>query len=87
VTIESTEAKTSIHDTGRADVEKSREVVEAPPEAGQETAQPESQPAREELQPQQDRPTEQAVEAERGVVMPPSVVQVVVPTVKTPAPP
>jgi hypothetical protein len=33
---------------------KSREVVEAPLEAGQEAAQPESQLAREEPQPQQD---------------------------------
>jgi hypothetical protein len=62
-------------------------VVEAPPEAGQEAAQPESQPAREEPQPQRDQPTEQAVEAERGVVMPPSNVQAVVPTIETPTPP
>jgi hypothetical protein len=34
-TIEATEAETSVHDAGRADDEKS-EVVEAPPEAGQE---------------------------------------------------
>jgi hypothetical protein len=33
-TIEAAKAKTSIRDTGRADVEKSREVAEAPPEAG-----------------------------------------------------
>jgi hypothetical protein len=45
---------------GRADAEKLKEVVEALPEAGQEAAQPE------EPQPQQDRPTELAVEAERG---------------------
>jgi hypothetical protein len=51
VTIEATEAKTSVHDAGWADVEKSREVAEAPPEAGQEAAQPESQPAWEEPQP------------------------------------
>jgi hypothetical protein len=68
-------------------VEKSREVAEAPQEAGQEATQPESQPAQEEPQPQQDRPTEQAVEVEHGVVMPPSIIQVVVPTVETPAPP
>jgi hypothetical protein len=51
-------------------------VVEAPPEAGQEVVQPESQPAWEEPQPQQDRPTEQAVEAEqgRGVVVPPPII-------------
>jgi hypothetical protein len=65
-TVEATKAETSVRDTGRVDVEKSREVVEASPEAGEEAAQPESQPAREEPQPQQDRPTEQAVEAERG---------------------
>jgi hypothetical protein len=34
VTIEATEAETSIHDIGRVDVEKSREVAEAPLEAG-----------------------------------------------------
>jgi hypothetical protein len=44
VTIEATEAETSVHDAGWADVEKSREVAEAPLEAGQEAAQPESQP-------------------------------------------
>jgi hypothetical protein len=86
-TVEAAEAETSVRDAGWADVEESREVVEAPPEAGQEAAQPESRPAREEPQPQQDRPTEQAVEAERGVVVPPSIVQAVVPTVETPAPP
>jgi hypothetical protein len=37
-TIEAAEAETSIRDAGRADVEKSREVVEAPPEAGKEAA-------------------------------------------------
>jgi hypothetical protein len=58
VTIEAAEAKTSVRDAGRADVEKLMEVAEAPPEAGQEAAQPESQPALEEPQPQQDRPTE-----------------------------
>jgi hypothetical protein len=51
-TVEAVEAKTSIRDVGRADVEKSREVVEALPEAGKEAAQPESQPVREEPQPQ-----------------------------------
>jgi hypothetical protein len=40
----------------------------------------------EESQPQQDQPTEQAVEAERRVV-PPSNVQAVVPTVETSVPP
>jgi hypothetical protein len=65
-TVEATEAETSVHDAGRGDVKKLREVVEAPPEAGQEAAQPESQPAWEEPQPQQDQPMEQAVEAEWG---------------------
>jgi hypothetical protein len=37
-TVEATEAETSIRDVGRADVEKSKEVVEAPPETGQEAA-------------------------------------------------
>jgi hypothetical protein len=86
-TIEAAEAETSVRDAGRADVKMSREVVEAPPEAGLEAAQPESQPTWEEPQPQQDRLTEQAVEAELGVVMPPSIVQAVVPTIETPAPP
>jgi hypothetical protein len=36
VTVEAAEAKTSIRDAGQADVENSKEVVEAPPEAGQE---------------------------------------------------
>jgi hypothetical protein len=66
VTIEAIEAETSVRDVGRVDVEKSREVVEAPLEVGKEAAQPESQPAREEPQPQQDQPTEQAVKPERG---------------------
>jgi hypothetical protein len=47
-TVEAAEAETSVHNAGRADVEKSKEVVEAPPKAGQEAVQPESQPAREE---------------------------------------
>jgi hypothetical protein len=85
--VEAAEAETSIHDAGRADVEKSKEVVEAPPEAGQEAVQPESQPAQEEPQPQQDRPTEQAVEAERGAVVPPPIVQAVVSAVETLASP
>jgi hypothetical protein len=62
-------------------------VVEAPPEAGQEAVQPESQLAREEPQPQQDRPTEQAIEVERGAVVPQPIVQAVVLAVKTLAPP
>jgi hypothetical protein len=41
-TVEAAEAKTSVCDVGRADVEESREVVEAPPDAGKEAAQPES---------------------------------------------
>jgi hypothetical protein len=46
--VEAAEAETSIRDAGRADVEESREVVEALPDAGKEAAQPESQPAGEE---------------------------------------
>jgi hypothetical protein len=37
-TIEAAEAETSVRDAGRADVEESREVVEAPPDAGKEVA-------------------------------------------------
>jgi hypothetical protein len=37
-TVEAAKAETSIRDVGWADVEKSKEVVEAPPEAGQEAA-------------------------------------------------
>jgi hypothetical protein len=33
-TIEAAEAETSVHDAGQVDVEKGKEVVEAPPEAG-----------------------------------------------------
>jgi hypothetical protein len=55
-TVEATKAETSVRDAGWADVEESREVVESPPDAGKEAAQPESQPAWEELQPQQDQP-------------------------------
>jgi hypothetical protein len=76
VTVEATEANTSVHDVGRADAKKSKEVVEVPPEAGQEAA------PSEEPQPQQDRPMEPAVEAERGVVGPPPVIQAVVPAVE-----
>jgi hypothetical protein len=50
-TVEATEAKTSVRDAGRADVGETREVVEAPLEAGKEVVQPESQPAQEEPQP------------------------------------
>jgi hypothetical protein len=35
-TVEAAKAETSIRDAGRADVKKLKEVVEAPPEAGQE---------------------------------------------------
>jgi hypothetical protein len=63
------------------DAEKLKEVVEALPEAGQEAAQPE------EPQPQQDRPVEPAIEAKRGVIVPPPIIQAVVPTVEAPAPP
>jgi hypothetical protein len=38
VTVEVIEAKISIRDAGRADIEESREVVEAPPDAGKEAA-------------------------------------------------
>jgi hypothetical protein len=86
-TVKAAEVETSVRDVGRADVEKSRDVVEAPPEAGKEVVQPESQPAQEESQMQQDQPTEETVEAERGVVVPPSNVQAVAPTVETSAPP
>jgi hypothetical protein len=71
-TVEAAEAETSIHDTGRADVEKEKEVVEAPLEAGQS---------------QQDRPAEPAVEVERGVVVPPPIVQAMVPVAEVVAPP
>jgi hypothetical protein len=37
-TVEAAEADTSIRDAGWADAEKSKEVVEVPPEAGQEAA-------------------------------------------------
>jgi hypothetical protein len=50
-TVEAAEAETSIRNTGRADVEESGEVAEAPPDAGKEAAQLESQPVQEEPQP------------------------------------
>jgi hypothetical protein len=80
-TVEAAEAATSVRDAGRADVERVKEVVEAPLEAGQEAAQPE------EPQLQQDRPTEPVVEAERGAGMPPPIVQAVALVVEVPAPP
>jgi hypothetical protein len=43
-TVEAAKTETSVRDAGRAEVEKSREVVEAPPEAVQEVVQLESQP-------------------------------------------
>jgi hypothetical protein len=43
--VEAIEAEISIRDTGRANVEESREVVEAPLDAGKEAEQPEPQPA------------------------------------------
>jgi hypothetical protein len=52
VIIETVEAEISIRDVGRADVEESREVVEAPLDAGKDAEQPESQPAWEEPRPQ-----------------------------------
>jgi hypothetical protein len=46
-TIEAGKAETSIRDARRLDVEKIKEVVEAPPDAGKEEEQPELQPERE----------------------------------------
>jgi hypothetical protein len=68
VTVEAGKAETSVRDAGRADVEKSREVVEAPPDVGKEAEQLELQPEREEPrpQPQQDQPEEQAAEAQHA---------------------
>jgi flavin-binding protein dodecin len=37
-TVEAAEAETSVRDVGWADVKESREVVEAPPNAGKEAA-------------------------------------------------
>jgi hypothetical protein len=51
VTVEASKAKTSIHDAGRADVEKTKEVVEAPSDAGKKE-QLELQPEWEEARPQ-----------------------------------
>jgi hypothetical protein len=67
-TIKAAEVGTSIRDVGREDAEKLKEVVEALPEARQEATQ------LEEPQPQRDQSVEPAVEAERGVVMPPPTV-------------
>jgi hypothetical protein len=80
-TVEVVEADTFVHDAGRANAEKLKEVVEALPKAGLEAAQPK------EPQPQQDLPTEPAVEVERGTVVPPPIIQAVVPVVEAPAPP
>jgi hypothetical protein len=56
-------------------------MVEVPPEAGQEAAQPEV------LQPQQDPPAEPAAEVEGGAVVPPPVVpEEEVPATEGPAP-
>jgi hypothetical protein len=77
--IEVVEAAASARDVGWADVDQ--EVVEAPPEAGQEAAQPE------EPQPQHDQPAEPMVEVESGVDAPPPIVPVVAPVVEAPAPP
>jgi hypothetical protein len=70
-------------------LKKTKEVVEAPPDAGREAEQPELQLEREEPrpQPQQDQPEEQAIEAERGVAMPPPNVQAVAPTDERPVSP
>jgi hypothetical protein len=88
-TVEVGEAETSVHDARWADIEESREVVEASPDAGKEAKQPELQPEWEEprTQLQQDQPEERAAEVERGVVVPPPNVQAVVPTDERPAPP
>jgi hypothetical protein len=48
-TLEAGKVETSVHDAGWAEVEKTKEVVEAPPDAGKEVEQPELQPEREEL--------------------------------------
>jgi hypothetical protein len=89
VIVKAVVAETSLRDVGRVDVEESREVVEAPLDAGKEAEQPELQPAREEPRPQlqQEQPEEQATEAEWGVVVPLPNVQAVVPSDKRPAPP
>jgi hypothetical protein len=81
-TVKAGKAKTSIHDARWADVEKIKGVVEAPSDAGKEEEQPELQPEREEPRPQlqQDYLEKQAVEAERGVAMPPPNVQAVAQT-------
>jgi hypothetical protein len=50
-TIEASKAETSVRDAGWADVEKIKEVVEAPPDAGKEEEQSELQPEREEPRP------------------------------------
>jgi hypothetical protein len=50
--VEASKAETSVHDVGRADVEKTKEVVEAPPDAGKEAEQPELQLEWEEPWPQ-----------------------------------
>jgi hypothetical protein len=50
-TVEAAQAETFVCDAGRVD-EESREVVEAPSDAGEVVAQPELQPAREGMQPQ-----------------------------------
>jgi hypothetical protein len=79
VTVEAAEADTSVHDAGWVDAKKSKEVVEVLPEVGQEAA------PLEEPRPQQDRPTELTIEAEQGAVVPPPVVQAVVPAVEASA--
>jgi hypothetical protein len=50
-TIKAGKAETSILDAGQADVEKTKEVVEAPPDAGKEEEQLELQSEREEPRP------------------------------------
>jgi hypothetical protein len=51
VTVEAGKAETSVRDAGRADVEKIKEVLEAPLDAGKEEEQLELQPEREEPRP------------------------------------
>jgi hypothetical protein len=51
-TVEAGKAETSIRDARRADVEKIKEMVEAPPDVGKEEVQPKLQPERAEPRPQ-----------------------------------
>jgi hypothetical protein len=66
-TVEASKASTSAHDAGQADVEKTRNVVEAPQDVGKEEEVPELQTKREEPQPQQQQewPSQLQPEAEQ----------------------